>query len=72
MFHNSEGPQCPSKKIKIINLIFINKQKEIQYPGWHKDNIGKEFLSGENDVSRNIEWGIADKINIPRAVSYSH
>ena len=25
------------------------QQKEIQYPGWHKDTTGKELWSGEND-----------------------
>ena len=49
------------------------QQKEIQYPGWYKDNIGKELWSGECDeVSKgNIKWGIADKISMPRAVFYS-
>ena len=25
------------------------QQKEIQYPGWHKDTIGKGLWSGEDD-----------------------
>ena len=25
------------------------QQKEIQYPGWHKDNTGKGLWSGEDD-----------------------
>ena len=55
------------------------QQKEIQYPGWHKGTTGKELWSGENDeVSYgnrcwgNIKSGIGDKINMPKAVSYSH
>ena len=56
------------------------QQKEIQYPGWHRDTTGKELWSGENDevsegnrdVWGNIKWGTADKISIPRAASYSH
>ena len=47
------------------------QQKEIQYPGWHKDTTGKELWSVENDevslenrdVWENIKWVIADMIS---------
>ena len=56
------------------------QEKEIQYPGWHRDTTGKELWSGENDevsegngdVWGNIKWGLADKISMPKAVSCSH
>ena len=53
------------------------QQKEIQYPGWHRDTTGKELWSGENEnnsffVWGDIKWGIADKTSMPKALSYSH
>ena len=38
------------------------------------DTTGKELWIGENDEVSwgNIKWGIADKISMPRAVSFSH
>ena len=55
------------------------QQKEIQYPWWHKGATGKELWSeeinevslGNRDVWENIIWGIADKVSMPKAVSYS-
>ena len=33
------------------------QQKEIQYPGWHKDTTGKWLWSGENNE---VPWGDND------------
>ena len=48
------------------------QQKEIQYPGWHRETNGKEFWSGENEevsLGNKDVQGIADKISMERAVS---
>ena len=68
----------PESKMKLC--LQDGQQKEIQYPGWHKNTTGKELCSGENDedskgnrdVWGNVKWGIADRISMPTAVSYSH
>ena len=57
-----------------LHCAMEGQQKEIQYPGWHRNTNWKEFWSGESDevsegnrdVRGNIKWEIADKISMPK------
>ena len=42
------------------------QQKEIQYPGWHKDTNGKGLWNKED---KKVPWG---NIEVTIAASYSH
>ena len=55
------------------------QQREIHYPGWHKDTTGKRcdvgkwwgFLKKQRFLRKyEKKWGIADKM--PKTVSYGH